>query len=393
MEGLRGIFETDDEGRLALRTLGGLLFGVAMLLIFLRRSSFGDPWGDFVLFLVLLVPCVVLYGSALLGYLSYPEDRATRSGYEEGRATWYPSGRAWQAVYATFGILLVPLVLFQFVELVNGNTDAPLNTAWIFLVTAVAAAAAALIGNVRYGLLLASISLIFSWLGLWEEILSDGLAGDFGTFRGLLMIIAAILLAAGVGWYMVDRERGLPWSSEIVTGAGIAAVLGAGLISFTAFGDVPVTPPTPTVEGDVVETEGGGASPSLFWDAVLLIVSLGLVAYGSWFRARGPVYVGAIGLFLFVLLVGLDLDADVPEGSLLGWPLLLLLLGLAAIAVSAIPGLKLGSFGLDRLKRDGGGPGGPARPGGGAPTEPRPPAGAPPSSGEPPPPPGAPPAG
>lgn len=374
MQGLRGIFETDDEGRLALRSLGGLLFGVAMLLIFLRRSAFGDAWGDFVLLLVLLIPCVFLYGAALLGYLSSPEDRA------------------WQAVYGTFGILLIPLVLFQFIELVNGNTESSLNTAWVFLVTAIAAAAAALVGNVRYGLLLASIALIFAWLGLWDEILSDGLAGDFGTFRGLLIIIAAILLAGAVGFYMVDRVRGLRWSSEIVTGAGIAAVFGAGLISFTAFGDVPVTPPTPTLGGgEVVETEAGGARPSLFWDAVLLIVSLLLVAYGSRFRARGPVYVGAIGLFLFVLLVGLDLDADEPEGSILGWPLLLLLLGLAAIVASALPGLKIGSLGIDRLEPEGDGPAAPARPGGGAAAAPRPPAGTPPSSGEPPRSPGTPP--
>jgi hypothetical protein len=372
MQGVRGIFETDDEGRLALRTLGGVLLGTALLLIFIRRSAFGDPWGDFALLLVLLAPCVFLYGAALLGYLSFPE------------------GRVWESTYAVFGILLIPLVLFQFVELVNGNTGAPLNTAWIFLVTAVAAVVATLIGNVRYGLLAASIALIFSWLGLWDEILSDGLVGDFGTFRGLLMIIAALLVAGAVGFYMFDRVRGVAWGSDIITGAGIAAVLGTGLISFTGFGDVPVTPPTPTLGGgEVVETEPSGASPSLFWDAVLLIVSLLLIAFGSRFTGRGPVYVGAIGLFLFIILVGLDLDADEPEGSILGWPLLLLILGLAAVVVSAIPGLRIGSLGLDRLEAEGK-PERPARPGG-APPPPTPPAGSPPSSASPPPSSGAPP--
>jgi hypothetical protein len=367
MQGFRPVFETDDEGRHALRTLGGILLGTAMLLIFIRRSALGDAWGDFALFLVLLAPCVFLYGAALLGYLSVPE------------------GRVWQSVYATFGILLIPLVLFQFIVLVDGNTDAPLNTAWIFLVTAVAGAAATLIGNVRYGLLLGSIALIFSWLGLWDEILSDGLTGDFGTFRGLLMIIAAALVAGAVGLYLFDRVRGIGWGSELVTGAGIAAVLGAGLISFTGFGDVPVTPPTPTLGGgDVVETESAGAEPSLLWDTVLLIVSLLLIAYGSWVGRRGPAYVGGIGLLLFIILAGLDLDADDPEGTILGWPLLLLLLGLAAVVVSAIPGLRIGSWGLERFRAQDE-PAPPARPGG-APPPPRPPAGTPPSSGQPPPP-------
>jgi hypothetical protein len=374
MQGLRPIFETDDEGRQALRNLGGLLLGTAMLLIFIRRSALGDAWGDFALLLVLLAPCVFLYGAALLGRLGAGEDSP------------------WQSVYAVFGILLVPLVLFQFVELVNGNTGAPLNTAWIFLVTAVAGAVAALVGNIRYGLLIASIALIFSWLGLWDEILSDGLVGDYGTFRGLLIIIALLLLAGAVGFYTVDRVRGLAWGSEILTGAGIAAVLGAGFISFTAFGDVPVTPPTPTLGGgDVVETEAAGAKPSLLWDAVLLIVSLALILLGSRFRGRGPVYIGAIGLVLFILLAGLDLDADEPEGTILGWPLLLLILGLAAVVVSAIPGLKIGSLGMERLEPGAGAPTTPARPGGGPPKPPEPPAGSPPSSGAPPPSSGAPP--
>jgi hypothetical protein len=167
-------------------------------------------------------------------------------------------------------------------------------------------------------------------------------------------------------------------------------VLGAGLISFTGFGDVPVTPPTPTIGGgEVVETEPAGAEPSLLWDTVLLIVSLLLIAYGSRFRGRGPVYIGAIGLTLFIILAGLDLDADEPEGTLLGWPLLLLILGLAAVVVSAIPGLKLGSLGLDRLEAEAE-PAAPARPGGGPPP-PQPPAGSPPDSGSPPPSSGAPP--
>jgi hypothetical protein len=122
---------------------------------------------------------------------------------------------------------------------------------------------------------------------------------------------------------------------------------------------------------------------------VLLIVSLLLIAFGSRFTGRGPVYVGAIGLFLFIILVGLDLDADEPEGSILGWPLLLLILGLAAVVVSAIPGLRIGSLGLDRLEAEGK-PERPARPGG-PPPPPTPPAGSPPSSGPPPPSSGAPP--
>ena len=46
------------------------------------------------------------------------------------------------------------------------------------------------------------------------------------------------------------------------------------------------------------------------WDVLLLIVSLGLVAIGSQIGVRGPVYVGAIGLVLFLVIAGLRSQLD-----------------------------------------------------------------------------------
>ena len=66
-----------------------------------------------------------------------------------------------------------------------------------------------------------------------------------------------------------------------------------------------------------------------------VVVSLALVGYGARVGARGPAYVGALGLLAFALLVGLELggliDGDA-DGKLVGWPLLLLLGGGAALA-------------------------------------------------------------
>jgi hypothetical protein len=44
--------------------------------------------------------------------------------------------------------------------------------------------------------------------------------------------------------------------------------------------------------------------------------------------------VGAVGIATFVLLVGTDLDDSSPEGSVVGWPLILLLGAALAIAAS-----------------------------------------------------------
>ena len=80
----------------------------------------------------------------------------------------------------------------------------------------------------------------------------------------------------------------------------------------------------------------------MLWDTVLLVGSLALIFAGTRFDARGPGYVGAFGLLLFILIAGFDLDDVTPEPSVLGWPLLLLAAGAVATAVSLVPGIPLG---------------------------------------------------
>jgi hypothetical protein len=83
---------------------------------------------------------------------------------------------------------------------------------------------------------------------------------------------------------------------------------------------------------------------SWFWDILLLAISLGLVGLGAQIGLRGPVYVGAIGLFLFLLIVGFDLDeGDKADPSKLGiWPILLLVLGGLGILLSGVKEASLG---------------------------------------------------
>ncbi len=311
MDQLKELF-APDEGRDALRKLGGLLLGVGMLLVFFRKGSdqLGKNWGDFALLLVLLAPCVFLYGVGVIG-------RRLTDGL-----------RSWESVYLVFGLIFVPLVLFQFVELVNGDTGASLNVFWIFLVTAAIGAATALVTGVRYQLLLASIAAIVSWSALWDKIIDLG--DHLGTYRGLLMILAAILLAAAIGLYVMDRENGLPRANELVTGAGISAVLGSMGLSL----GILVQQSNPFTPFPV-------AHPSTFWNLVALGVSLLLILYGARFAARGPVYIGGIGLLLFVLIVGLDLGHKPPRGSLKWWPVVTILAGGGAFLLSLIPGLRI----------------------------------------------------
>lgn len=296
-----------DDGRDALRALAGLLIGLGLVMVFVRKSSslLGEPWGDFGLFLVLLAATGFLYGVGM----------AARAATAEPRR--------WEAVYVVFGIFLVPLTLLQFVQLVNGDTSASLNITWIFLVTAVLAAYAGMNGF-RYGWLLASLSAIVAWSALWNKIISGGLSDHFDTYRLLLLVVAALIL--GAGWALAsasarDDDDGDAFS-EFVTGAALAAVA-AGALSF----------------GQVAALTTGASVPSgldsaVGWELILLVVSLAAIAYGSRAGARGPAYVGGFGLFAFLLVAGLDLNSSTPHGDLVGWPLLLIVLGLVAFVVS-----------------------------------------------------------
>jgi len=309
MEFFRQVQAADDARSEALRALGGLLFGTAVLVLLIRRTSFENPWDDFPLLVAWLVPALVLYGG----------------GIAAARAS---APRMWHAVWVVFGILFVYGTLIQFLTLIEGDPDAPLNTVWTLLVVAAVAAIAALVAKVRFGWLVAGIALAIAWLALWDEILENGVTDDIGTFRGLCMV-AAVVLVAGA-WLVERRGRERSESAELVTAGGLIFLLGAGLVSLVGvFGGVffPV---------DVSSTETGGAEPSLLWDVVLLGGSIALIAAGSFAGSRGSIYVGAVGILTFVVLVGSDLDDDSPAGKIVGWPLVLLVVSLVAIAASIL---------------------------------------------------------
>jgi hypothetical protein len=313
---------TPDDTRDALRELGGLLFGLAALMIYIRKGPFlaGNPdqWAAFPMLLVLAIPAVYLYGSIL-----------TRPQTVELRP--------WQLVHSVLGLVFIPLALGQFVDVIGGTPTACLNIFWIAAATAGFAFYAGARAGVRVQFLLGSIALIVSWTALWNKILSDGITAHWGVYRGLLGILAIGLLAGALYLWRNNPggddvaasatapsgELGLWKASELVTGAGIAAVIACGL-GITALGNLnPLSGGTPPIE------------TSNFWDILLLLISLGLVAIGSQIGTRGPVYIGAIGLALFLVIAGFDLNSARPDPFKFGgWPWALLIAGLIGIGLS-----------------------------------------------------------
>jgi hypothetical protein len=327
---------TPDDTRDLLREIGGLLLGLAAAMIYIRKGPFlaGNPdkWAAFPMFLVLAIPAVYLYG----GILSRPQT---------GRL------RPWQLVHSVFGLIFVALTLRQFVDMIGGTPGADLNTFWIFTVTAAIAFYAGFVGGVRVQILVGGIALIVSWSALWDKFLPDsGITAHWGTYRGLLGLLSIGLLAGALyvwrtnpgGDEIADTgakpagDLGLWKASELLTAAGIAAVIACSL-GITALGNLnPLGTSTPPIQ------------TSDLWDILLLLVSLGLVMIGAQIGTRGPAYVGGIGLTLFLVIAGFDLNSDHPDPTKFGgWPWVLLILGLIALGLSFTREASLG----DRPRR------------------------------------------
>lgn len=308
-----------DEGRDALRKLGGLLIGLGLLMTFIRKadSSLGEAWGDWGLLTVLLIAFVFLYGGGMVGRLS-----------TDGL-------RPWESVYLVFGILVAPFVLLQLIEAIGGTPGTSLNVFWVFAVSAGLAVAATYVAGLRYGLLVASLALIVSWSTLWNKILSDGVGEHLGTYRGLLLILAALLLVAAFAVWRMDQQEGPARATDVVTGAAVSAVIAGSLSVSEVFALSNPLLAVPT------------ADSSLFWEIVLLAVSLLAVGYGSRFGGRGPAYVGGIGLIVFLVIAGGDLNEATPQGKIVGWPLLLAVVGALVFAASLIPGLRIRPLGAE----------------------------------------------
>ncbi len=300
-----------------MRLLGGVLFGVGCLVLAIRRGSFPDAWGSGALFLTLGVPAVLLYGGGVLG------------------ARGHVRPTAWQSAFTVFGLLLIPLALLEFLNWVGGDSASSWNTAWIFGLTGVLAFVAGVGSGVRYSCLLGSVALIIAWLSVWDEILSDGLGAHMRTTQWLLVVIGLILLAiAGA----VSMRRSDGSASDVGTAAAIALVVAGGFTALILLNPSSII--TPALAS--ADQQGFSALPhsSLFWDLELLIASLAVLAHGVRVGVRGTTYAGALGLLLFVGQVGFDLDDKSPSGHAVGWPLVLLILGALALAISVAPALR-----------------------------------------------------
>ena len=142
------LFEPDRRDWL--RLLGGVLFAAGFVVLYIRKF---EAWGDFPLFLVVLIPFVVLYG---LGWLGWRAPARRRGGSR-------PEG--WQIVFLIVGSLLAGLVMAQLILLLGAdNLEARLHQVLIGLAVAGAAYAASFLRHVPVLALVGGLAALWAWI-------------------------------------------------------------------------------------------------------------------------------------------------------------------------------------------------------------------------------------
>jgi len=224
--------------------------------------------------------------------------------------------RAYQSILyiATFALALAALVNLADILGADDPPDASGTIVWIgLLLVALCAwfsarrnsAITTLLGAVTFGVVVeAFIDWVFDPHG-------------FTTFRWiLLLLIGAFVLAS-----LNQRGTRPRHSVQFVNAAGLAAVFIGVTFLFRSLFD-----------GDSHYDAGTG------WELVLLACGFGLVAYAGVDREPGPGYLGAAMLVLFAVVAG---ERSEDGASLIGWPIVLLLLAGGMLVIGLRPSRPL----------------------------------------------------
>jgi hypothetical protein len=274
--------------RLDLVAAGAIALALAVAMVNLR---FDGVWGRGVLLVVTLLACAVVLGPGMV---------AERDGE-------FP--RPAHTALLVAGLALLAVAIYRLAQAFG--VDAPLRASGTAFWTSALFAGIAAVP--AWGRLNSPVCALIETLAGGVALLAfvDWVFEPHGptTSRWILLLLI-VLYAAATSRARPSRPR---HAVQLVNAAGVAAL--ALIFSF----GLPF-----------------GAHPraGTWWEIVILVVGLALVAYAILERHRGPGYLAFAVLVGFAVLAG---QRD-PEGaSLIGWPLLLLLVGGGVLAFALRP--------------------------------------------------------
>jgi hypothetical protein len=235
-----------------------------------------------------------------------------------------PTPRTYHSVLLLAGLLPLALALVLLAEVLGARRPPGAGGfAWAFALESSVAAVAARRANSAACTLVAAVAgaIAVEALGAW--IFQP--AGP-GTFRAILVVLS---LGFTVGTVRL-RDHQRRHAVQLANAAGLMALALAVTYLHPGVIAAPLRP------ASAIIALFGSAHPAVGfgWELFLLAIGLGLVAYAAADGEPGPAYLGTAVLAAFALLVG---PPEGSSGSLIGWPLFLLAIGGAGLAVGLRP--------------------------------------------------------
>jgi hypothetical protein len=143
-----------------------------------------------------------------------------------------------------------------------------------------------------------------------------------GTFRAVLLLLTFASVAGAVRLRDHHRRHAV----QLVNAGGFAGlVLGVTYLFTLVFSS--------SITGGGFAAAPGHNAP-LGWKLYLLALAFGLLAYAGGDREPGPAYLGVAVLVTFAVLTGAPTSS---RGTLVGWPLILLVVGIVGLVVGLRP--------------------------------------------------------
>jgi hypothetical protein len=291
---------------------GAVPLVAAVALINIRMAP---VWANGVLFLVDLVA-----GGGLLaiGLLADPEPRATdRGGTGPGRP------RPYNGVLLLGGLLLSYQAVVRLSQIL-GADSALGSPGQVFWVTAALAAAALALWRARRLAVLVLVAAIAVAVAVFAFVVWVFDPDGAQTFRW----VSLLLILGFIGVHLVVRERLRREAVLMVDAAGLVAFLLAYTLAIDLIGSI-----SPLAGAAGVDT-----SVPAGWALVCFAAAFGLVAFSALEREPGP---GFLGVAVLAVTVGITAASGIEEPSLVGWPLVLLVLGVGGLAFGLRPAREL----------------------------------------------------
>jgi hypothetical protein len=265
-----------------------LAAGVAMVNI-----RMDGTWGSGIHFVMTALAAALILGMGMLAPL-------------EGE-----DPRPYHSTLLVAGLLLADIALLRLADVLgaSGTGDSSGAIFWTQLATAALALLAARRANSAVCTLIAAVALGGAFLAFVDWVFDPH---GVTTFRWLLVLLALVYATASLN----ARQRRPRHAVQLVSASGLAVLALEALSVLDGLDD------------------DSGFSPGWGWELFMLAASWGLLAYAAVDRERGPGYIGFFALAGYVYLAGVP-DRD--GASLIGWPIVLLLIGAAGLAVGLRP--------------------------------------------------------